>query len=65
MNRTLNEGLERKCKTTDENLKRLSNNRTDGLDKIGKHHLRVTNKTDIVLSTDEPSFKKIRFIITA
>jgi hypothetical protein len=65
MNKTLNEELEGKCKTTDENLERLSNNRTDEPDKIGKLYLRVTNKTDSVLSTDEPSFRKIRFIITA
>jgi hypothetical protein len=58
MSRTLNEELERKCKIMDENLKKLSNNRTDEPDKTGKFYLRVTIKTDIVLSTDELSFKK-------
>ena len=64
-NRTLNGELERKCKTTNENLNKLSNNRNDEPDKIGKLYLLVINKTNIVLSTDEASFKKIRFIITA
>jgi hypothetical protein len=56
MNRTLNEELQRKCNTRDENLKKISNHRTDERDKTEKLYLRVINKTDIVLSTDEPLF---------
>jgi hypothetical protein len=62
-NRPLNEELERKCKAMDENLEKLCNNRNDEPDKMGQFYLRVINKPDIVSSTDEVPFKKIKFII--
>lgn len=55
INKAVNEELQRKYRTMDEKLKKISNIQTDKPDNIENFYLRVINKTDIVFYPHEIS----------